>query len=278
MARLRWVFTASTTRGTRIPIQSGKEDSFTCGNTKTGRGKSRGSSVTTTTPRPSNGHEPSEDLRGRQYVWGRASEDREKIHEQHQGDAASNADDGAGVVRVDGGGSGNFRKAGHQHHVAGDHDDEAGSGGQRGVGDVERPAGRSAETFRIVGEGVLRFGDADGQFSITPFREVPQLRFSLLAEIHVARAVNFLRDSPNFFRERLFQGVKGMHAWRGIFGDGIDDFFGEFFRAGAALRESFGESAGHSALRAVGGEPIQIGGGVIGKTVYPRGAWGNKTC
>src|SRR5713226_5615184 len=173
MARLRWVFTASTTRGTRIPNQSGKEDSFTCGNTKTGRGKSRGSSVTTTTPRPSNGHEPSEDLRGRQYVWGRASQDTEKIHEQHQGDAASNADDGAGVVRVDGGGSGNFRKAGHQHHVAGDHDDEAGSGGQRGVGDVERPAGRSAETFRIVGEGVLRFGDADGQFSITPFREVP---------------------------------------------------------------------------------------------------------
>src|SRR2546425_13085160 len=55
MVRLRWVFTASITRGTRIQNQSAKGDSFICGNTKTAHGKSRGSSATTTTPRPSKG-------------------------------------------------------------------------------------------------------------------------------------------------------------------------------------------------------------------------------
>src|SRR3989449_5911890 len=55
MVRLRWVFTASITRDTRIQNQLGKEDSFICGNTKTAHGKSRGSSATTITPRPSKG-------------------------------------------------------------------------------------------------------------------------------------------------------------------------------------------------------------------------------
>jgi len=65
--------------------------------------------------------------------------------------------------------------------------------------DAERPAGRSAEPLGIIGQGVLRLGDADRQFSIAPFCELLQPRFGLLAEIHIARAVNFSARCAGFF-------------------------------------------------------------------------------
>ncbi len=64
---------------------------------------------------------------------------------------ASDANDSAGVVHVDGGGAGDFGESGHEHHVAGDDHDEAGTGRKRGVGDVERPAGRRTEALGIIG-------------------------------------------------------------------------------------------------------------------------------
>ncbi len=46
---------------------------------------------------------------------------KDSTFERHRQDGASNADDGAGVVHVDGGGAGDFWEAGHEHHVAGNH-------------------------------------------------------------------------------------------------------------------------------------------------------------
>src|SRR5580700_7315052 len=54
MERWRWECTASTIRGMRIRSKLGRRVSSIYGSTKTARGKSRGSLVTTTTPRPSN--------------------------------------------------------------------------------------------------------------------------------------------------------------------------------------------------------------------------------
>jgi hypothetical protein len=42
---------------------------------------------------------------------------------REEGWAASNTKDGAGIVDVDGGGTGNSGEARHEHHVAGDDDD-----------------------------------------------------------------------------------------------------------------------------------------------------------
>src|SRR5258705_8976030 len=55
MARSKLEFIVFTTRDMRTQNPSVKGSSFTCGNTKTAHGKSRASSVTTTTPQPSNG-------------------------------------------------------------------------------------------------------------------------------------------------------------------------------------------------------------------------------
>src|SRR5882762_3465031 len=55
MARSKWEFIVFTTRDMRTQNPLVKGSSFTCGNTKTAHGKSRASSVTTTTPQPSNG-------------------------------------------------------------------------------------------------------------------------------------------------------------------------------------------------------------------------------
>ena len=140
--------------------------------------------------------------------------------------------------------------------VAGDHHDEAGTGGKRGVVDIECPARGRAEALGIVGQGILRFGDAYGQFSEAPFGELLKLCFGLVAEIHVARAVNLLGDTLNFFRERFVWRVEGMDGGTQIFLDGCYDFFGKFFCAGATFFESFRESAGDSVLRAVSGEAV----------------------
>jgi len=78
----------------------------------------------------------------------------------------------------------------------------------------------------------LRLGDADGQFSIAPFRELLQHRFGLLAEIHIARAVDFSRDPPDFFRERLFQAVKGAHRGAGFFAMAATTFSASSFAPG----------------------------------------------
>jgi len=68
-----------------------------------------------------------------------------------QQDGTSEADYGAAIVHVDGGASPDFWKAGHKHDVAGDHHNEAGTRGKRGVVDVERPASRCAKALRIIG-------------------------------------------------------------------------------------------------------------------------------
>ncbi len=61
-------------------------------------------------------------------------------------DGASDADDGAAVVHVDGGDSRNFWKPGYKHNVAGDRHDESTSGRKRGVSDGERPLRRKRLT------------------------------------------------------------------------------------------------------------------------------------
>jgi len=42
----------------------------------------------------------------------------------------SDAEDGAGIVDVDGGGAGNFGETRHEHHIAGDDDNETGTSGE----------------------------------------------------------------------------------------------------------------------------------------------------
>ena len=84
------------------------------------------------------------------------------------GQALGHSGDVSGGVDVDAEGAGGFGQAGHEHHAAGDDDQEAGTGGEDDVGDVEGPAGGRAELLRVVGEGVLGFGDADGEVAVSP--------------------------------------------------------------------------------------------------------------
>jgi len=58
-----------------------------------------------------------------------------------------------------------------------------------------------------------------------------QLRSGLLAEIHIVGAVNFLRDSLDFFNEGSSREYRGCTGGAG-FGDSVDDFFGKLFRSG----------------------------------------------
>jgi len=75
---------------------------------------------------------------------------------------------------------------------------------------------------------------------MAPIGELLELGFGLLTEIHVAGAVNFLRDAPDFLRERFVQGIERVSCWRGIFFRGGDNFFREIFCAGAPFGEAFG--------------------------------------
>src|SRR5271169_5912750 len=102
----------------------------------------------------------------------------------------SNADNLPLIIQIDRGGARYLRKAGHQHDVAGNDHDKPRSGGKRRVCYAQCPSGWRTENFRIVGEGVLCFCDADRQFLVTPVRELLQLGRSLLAETYFRRSVN----------------------------------------------------------------------------------------
>src|ERR1700694_1753718 len=64
MARLRWAFTASTTRDMTTRSRLARERSFIFGSTKTAHGKLHGSSVMTTMRRRSKGARMSQGYRG----------------------------------------------------------------------------------------------------------------------------------------------------------------------------------------------------------------------
>src|ERR1700740_773420 len=81
---------------------------------------------------------------------------------------SSDADNLTGVIHVDGCRARNLLQARHKHHVAGNYDDKAGTGGKRRVGDVESPACGRAETLGIVGQGVLCLGNANRKIPIAP--------------------------------------------------------------------------------------------------------------
>lgn len=93
---------------------------------------------------------------------------------------------------------GNFRETRHEHHVAGDDDDEVCAGGEESVSNRERPIFRRAELLGIVGERVLRFGDTDGQIGETkgskPFQFLPRS----VEKFDAACAIDSLRDNRNF--------------------------------------------------------------------------------
>ena len=110
------------------------------------------------------------------------------------------ADDLAGCVDVDAEGAGGFGEAGHQHHAAGDDDEETCACGEDDIGDVERPAGGGAHPFRVVGEGVLRLRDADGKAGVAPLCEAGELFFGLGRELDRGCAVDLLRDRGDLFK------------------------------------------------------------------------------
>src|SRR5579863_964425 len=131
----------------------------------------------------------------------------------------SNADNFAGIIQVDRGGARYFRKARHQHDVAGNDHDESGSAGQRCVRYAQRPPGWRAEDFRIVGEGVLRFRDANRQLRVTPLRKLLQLVFGLFTETDITRSVNVSRNLLNLFHDGLIELVNRPNVWRRILVD-----------------------------------------------------------
>ena len=58
-----------------------------------------------------------------------------------------------------------FRKSRHCHDVAGQNNHKAGSCADLDLTDGDREVLGCAELFRVVGEAVLRFGDADRTLS-----------------------------------------------------------------------------------------------------------------
>ena len=96
----------------------------------------------------------------------------------------------------------------HQHHVAGDGDQKFRAGGKRKVSDVQCPARRGARKSRLVGEGVLRFRDADCQVSEAPFAKLRQFLPRLLAELHAGRPVDLARHLT-YLRFDIVRGAVG---------------------------------------------------------------------
>jgi len=148
------------------------------------------------------------------------------------------------VVDVDFLGAGDFREAGHEHHVAGDSNEKTGAGGKRHVGDVEGPAVGRAELLRIVGEGVLGFGDAHGQAGVAPVHKFLEFGAGCVAEGDAVGAVDLRRDFVELDFVAVGERVDGVRCGAGVANDEVDDGTGEGFRPFAAFGEGLGEGGG----------------------------------
>ena len=139
------------------------------------------------------------------------------------------AEDLARVVDVDVFGARDFGQAGHEHHIAGDRNDEPCAGGERDVVDGQGPACGCAEEFWIIAERILGLGDADRQLRITPVDELPEFVAGRIAERHAIGAIDLRCDFVNLVFVRVRQFVDRVHGGVGVAVDEVDDGAGQSF-------------------------------------------------
>ena len=119
------------------------------------------------------------------------------------------------LINVNAIGSRNLRQAGHGNNIARKRDHKARTGGQTHAADVQREARGRAQLLGIIGEGVLRLGDADRAVAPALLGQLGQLLEHTRIVSDVRRTIDALGNRFNL----LLQGeLVGISKGRSIVG------------------------------------------------------------
>ena len=129
---------------------------------------------------------------------------------------------------------------------------------KRHIVHLQSPARGRAHRLGIVGERILRLGNAHRQPAVAPFGVLGELWPRLVAEDRTRCAVNLHGDFADLFFERIFQRVDGLNV-RGRDGlDQVDDFLGQIDSAGSAPGEGLDPGPGRALPFALGGDRFEF--------------------
>ena len=170
------------------------------------------------------------------------------------------AGDDAVLVDVDALGSRDFRQTGHGHDITGEGDDEAGAGGDLQVADRDPEVFRCALLGRVIGEGVLGLGHADGHLVEAELFELFQLLRSLVDEVDTVGMVDLRGDGIELVHDGSVLIIAELEV-RGLFAE-TDDFFGQSDTAFAAFCPDFGQSDVDAELVALLLDEVEFGLGI----------------
>ncbi len=91
-----------------------------------------------------------------------------------------------------------FRQARHRHNIAHKHDDEARARRNFDFANSNVEIFGASEFRGVIGEGILSFGNANGELAETELFNLSELFFSGGQEGHTVRAGNFFCGRQNF--------------------------------------------------------------------------------
>ena len=142
------------------------------------------------------------------------------------------------------------RQAGHADDVAEQRHEVAGAGGEDDLADGDLEVLRAAEQGRVVGEGLLGLGDAQGQALVAEPADHAEVALRLPAPRHVPGAVHGAGDLAHLHLDGLGPLVERAEAAELLLGV-LDDLLGQLDAAVAAPREDLGH--GERRPEALGG-------------------------
>ena len=170
-----------------------------------------------------------------------------------------------GHVDIDGGG--HLRQPRHGHNIAGERDHKPRARADPDAADGERKAFRRAELLRVVGEGILRFGDADRHLSAALVGELLEGLHRGGREGNVLRAVDARRNGANLIRQRhvirIGEGERGGIGVARL----LHHQLGQLAAALAALRPDLAERDLRAGFSRRAANQLDLRVGVAGKAV-----------
>src|SRR5699024_6951629 len=108
------------------------------------------------------------------------------------------------------------REAGHRHDVTGDDDDEAGTGRQPHVLDLDDVVGRGPAQTAIGAQRVLGLGHADGCIAVAFLGELAQLALDLGRQVDIGGLVDPLGDGADLLLQRAVEVIAVARTRGGI--------------------------------------------------------------
>ena len=126
---------------------------------------------------------------------------------------------------------------------------------------------RSPEEGGVVGEGVLRLSDADGELVVAQLVDHLERLDGLLVVDYAVCPVDLSREGLDLLLDRAAEVVAEGEGLRGVVVDGVDDYLCQLGGSLTALGEGVIDGEGYAELLAVEADRLELSLGIGGEAV-----------